>query len=110
MLTHETVIEDLSSEFTTSIRVSVDPTVFTPTVLRTHEEVVDVETSAEPADVIAEPADIIAEPADIIAEPTDVIAEPVEITRRQRRTGRRRMPAPAGEQETHCCRNRSGRS
>ena len=55
MLTNETTVEDLESELTTSIRVSVDPTDFTPTVLMPRAEI-DVDPSVELEDVTAEPS------------------------------------------------------
>ena len=88
MLTHETDVEDLASEFTTSIRVSVDPTVFTPTVL-----------TPEVADLTIEEVDPIAEPPTVISETISATVVTTPVASTLRRTGRRRGPAPAGSKK-----------
>ena len=89
MLTNETAIEDLASEFTTSIRVSVDPTGFTPTVLTPRAEIIDADPSVELEDVTTEPSAVVVEAIPVITTPRT----------RQRRNGRRRAPAPTGSRK-----------
>ena len=75
MLTQEEVLEDLAQNFTTSIRVSADPTVFDPTLSTPQTE--NNTGDGVPPTVIAELDDTAAEPAVlVVAELDDTTAEP----------------------------------
>ena len=88
MLTHDIVVEDLAadlaSEFTTSVHVSIDPTVFTPTVLT------PIEDSAAVVNHTTEAVDLVAETSTVITEPIPVTVLTTPMARTHLRPGRRR--------------------
>ena len=93
MLVHDTTVEDLVSEFTTSIRVSIDPTGFTPTVLT------PIEDSAAVGNHTTEAVDLVAETSTVITEPIPATVLTTPMARTHRRPSRRRLPAPEGSRK-----------